>query len=219
MAVNLRSISDDADYYVLVYEVARRKMLSVSHCTDAIFQKRIIEQLSVQGRELKVLGVGSGSGDIELKDMLQLQKKFAKISHTVVEPAKDHLDKYKKLIAKESSKVIGVTYNWKQQTLGEYRDEFGITNKYDVIFAINCFYYFEDYEGSLMYLREILEEGGILIVILATGKAKFLFPYTNKGGFFLFWCNHHLSKKHHNRKKKSVTSIYIYFFLFIHSEV
>ena len=54
----------------------------------------------------------------------------------------------------------------------QYRDEVGTTKKYDVIVAINSAYYFDDLEDTLMYLREILEEGGILLLVLASGKSK-----------------------------------------------
>ncbi|XP_033119550.1 histamine N-methyltransferase-like [Anneissia japonica] len=168
MEGNIRSILDDPDYYAIIYKIMKREMLPVSKWTDELFNNRIAAKLSVQNRDLKFLGVGSGSGEVELMNTLQLLKKFPKISITAIEPAKDHIDEYKELVKKESSKVEGVSYSWRQQTLNEYRDEVGTTKKYDVIVAINSAYYFDDIEDTLMYMHDILEEGGILLLVLAS---------------------------------------------------
>ncbi|XP_033106312.1 uncharacterized protein LOC117108406 [Anneissia japonica] len=169
MTDQLRSIFDDPKYYVKVFDERTKRQQRANaliEWTDELVKNQLIEKLSVKERPLKVLGVGSGTGAVEFSNILQLTEKFPLIVTTVLEPAKNHIDEYRKLVEKESSKLKGITHHWRRQTLNQYRDDVGTSNKFDVIFAVNSLYYVDDVEDSLRYLNDILENGGIMVVIM-----------------------------------------------------
>ncbi|PIK45298.1 putative histamine N-methyltransferase A [Apostichopus japonicus] len=105
----------------------------------------------------------------------QLLKKFPSIANTVLEPAADHIEEYKKLL---ESKGFGsdVDFNWRQQTWDEYYKECKQVNqikKFHFISAIHSLYYVEDLESTILDLINCLEEGGVLLMIAVSDDSGF----------------------------------------------
>ncbi|XP_071965561.1 histamine N-methyltransferase A-like [Antedon mediterranea] len=162
-------LSSDPDYYVKAFEERtkrqQRKNVLVDW-TNQLVKNQLIGSVTIGKRPLKVLGVGSGSGEVELGNISKLLEVFSSIEVTVLEPSKKYIDIYKESL--EKSKLKGLTYQWRQQTLDEYRADVGASIKYDIIFSVNSLYYVDDLKDSLKYLYEILEHGGKYCVILVT---------------------------------------------------
>ncbi|XP_033625518.1 histamine N-methyltransferase-like [Asterias rubens] len=125
-----------------------------------------------QDNELRVLGVGSGSGEIEYPFLTALLKKFPIITNRVVEPAEDQINKYKALVQSKGHELQGVKFDWRQQTLEQYRDTDGIGTKFHFISAIHSLYHVGDVESSLMYMYDLLEPGGKLLVIIMSDESS-----------------------------------------------
>ncbi|XP_072435810.1 histamine N-methyltransferase isoform X3 [Chiloscyllium punctatum] len=73
------------------------------------------------GSSLNVLGVGSGSGKIDLEILGKIQSKHPGffIHNEVVEPNPQHISKYKALV-KEWNSGPNISFTWNQMTSGEY---------------------------------------------------------------------------------------------------
>ena len=102
--------------------------------------------------------------------MTALLKKCPIITNRVVEPDEDQIIKYKALVQTKGHELLGVKFDWRQQTLEQYRDTDGVGTKFHFISAIHSLYHVEDVDSSLMYLYDLLEPGGIMISILLSGK-------------------------------------------------
>ncbi|XP_071966246.1 histamine N-methyltransferase-like isoform X2 [Antedon mediterranea] len=104
--------------------------------------------------------------EVELGNLSKLLEVFPSIEVTVLEPSKQYTDIYKESL--EKSNLKGLTYQWRQQTLDEYRADVGASIKYDIILSVSSLYYVDDLKESLKYLYEILEHGGKYVVIVVT---------------------------------------------------
>ncbi|XP_071785129.1 histamine N-methyltransferase-like [Asterias amurensis] len=123
-----------------------------------------------QDNELRALGVGSGSGEVEFPFLTALLKKYPIITNRVVEPDEGQIMKYKALVQTKGHELQGVKFDWRQQTLEQHRDSDGLGTKFHFISAIHSLYNVEDIDSSLMYLYDLLEPGGIMISILSADQ-------------------------------------------------
>ena len=110
---------------------------------------------------------------MEVHVLKQLLQTFPRISNHVVEPSAELSAKYKTYASEHSSELKGVDYNWNQLLLQDYkakRDKEGDQTKFHFISAIHSLYYFDDLGKWLDYLYGLLEEGGLLMVMITAGK-------------------------------------------------
>ncbi|XP_071785356.1 histamine N-methyltransferase-like [Asterias amurensis] len=158
------------DRYFKAYEtfvVYSAKYEHQDTCTKTVLDKIVPHLPNLdQDNELRVLGVGSGSGKTEFPFLTALLKKYPIITNRVVEPDEDQIIKYKALVQTKGHELQGVKFDWRQQTLEQYRDTDGVGTKFHFISAIHSLYDVEDIDSSLMYLYDLLEPGGILISML-----------------------------------------------------
>ncbi|XP_071785931.1 histamine N-methyltransferase-like [Asterias amurensis] len=159
------------DRYLKAYEtfiVYSAKYEHQDTWTKTVLLDKIVPHLPNldQDNELRVLGVGSGSGEVEFPFLTALLKKYPIITNRVVEPDKDQIIKYKALVQSKGHELQGVKFDWRQQTLEQYSDTDGVGTKFHLISAIHSLYHVEDVDSSLMYLYDLLEPGGIMISIL-----------------------------------------------------
>lgn len=147
--------------------------------TETTFPEKVVDELKKQlsnlEAPLRILGNGSGTGEMDCNMITQLLKKFKKVSNTVLEPAPEHIAKYKELAVSKDFK--GVEWDWRQQTWEEfYRDwqnEGSSNAPFHFISAVHSLYYTEDAEKVLVNMHELLEEGGILLVIVLADDGGF----------------------------------------------
>ena len=105
---------------------------------------------------------------MDCKLLIILLQQFPRINNRVVEPAPDQLVQYKALVQSKAHELHGVSCDWRQQTIEEY-EQAGDLTKFHFISAVHSIYYVDDVEGSLMYLYNHLEPGGIMLVIIISG--------------------------------------------------
>ena len=106
--------------------------------------------------------------------MTALLKKCPIITNRVVEPDEDQITKYKAFVQTKGHELQGVKFDWRQQTLEQYRDTDGVGTKFHFISAIHSLYHVGDVESSLMYMYDLLEPGGKLLVIIMSGKIRLM---------------------------------------------
>ncbi|XP_077997693.1 histamine N-methyltransferase-like [Glandiceps talaboti] len=124
--------------------------------------------------ELRVLAIGTANGWVDEIIIDVLSKKFPKISYVVVEPDKDELQKFKD---RETSKTTqgqwqNVNIEFNLSTIEEYlekRNSADTKEFFHIIHAIQCPYYFTDPHKSLYDLYQVLERGGLLLIVMLKG--------------------------------------------------
>ncbi|XP_038078813.1 histamine N-methyltransferase B-like isoform X2 [Patiria miniata] len=137
---------------------------------------RVLEKLDStlpEGGQLKLLGIGSGEGEVEYNLITRLLSKYPTIHNTVVDPSQTQLDLYKDLIKEKAPELDGVQYDWHAKTLAQYRhssEESGDRTKFHFISALFCLYYEADLYSSLEYLLSRLEPGGVLLAAMETDR-------------------------------------------------
>ena len=116
------------------------------------------------------------AGDKDCVMLEKLSPHFQKISTAVVEPSSAQLNLFKARVEENCEALKGVTFDWKQQTSDEYLDDIEEgttkTRKFHLITAIHVIYYTADLRNTLLKLHGLLEEGGVLFIIVGSGKIR-----------------------------------------------
>ncbi|XP_022103963.1 histamine N-methyltransferase-like [Acanthaster planci] len=182
MQSTLSSLFHDTDRYLLslkAFSAACGKFAIYDQWVETIFQQTVVPQLKgaldEQG-ELRVMGVGSGSGEMECKLFVKFLQHFPRINICAVEPLQEQLVKYQALTKSKTSDLRGVNFEWRQQTIEEY-EKVEEPTKFHFIVAVHSVYYFDNLEDSLMYLHSILEPGGVTVVVIMSDDS----------GYFRYW--------------------------------
>ncbi|XP_071785311.1 histamine N-methyltransferase-like [Asterias amurensis] len=177
--LKLRSLFHDPEHYVKAFQVyasLSAKFRVLANWGYNNFPKEVVEQLPFKlkgNEELRVLGVGSGSGEMDSKMLSMLLQKYPRITNRVVEPAVDQIVQYKALVQSKGHELQGVNFDWRQQTLDQYREADRDGAKFHFINAVHSMYYAEDVDSSLMYLYDLLEPGGKLLIITISDDSGF----------------------------------------------
>ena len=110
---------------------------------------------------------------MECHVLRELLQKFPRISNHVVEPSAEFVGKYKTHVSANREEHQGIDYHWYPQRLQDFkedREKKGDETKFHFISAIHCLYFFDDLGKWLDYLYSLLDEGGVLMVILTASK-------------------------------------------------
>ena len=114
------------------------------------------------------------SGTLECNLLKSLLQKFPRIRHHVIEPSEYLLNKYKRHVSAQNILPEKVNFHWNLETLQKFRDrreKDENKTKFHFISALNSLYYVDDLGTWLDYLYDdVLEDGGILMVILTSGR-------------------------------------------------
>lgn len=177
MASSLRSILSNEAYYAQAFQVFLDK--STEHeCMQEFISKDLPKIISGTGQgksSINVLGIGSGTGkmDIQLLSKLQAQCPGVQVNNHVVEPNSEHLSKYQELVTK-TSHLGDIHFTWHNMTVEEYQSEMEDKKeeiKYDFIHMIEVLYYVKDVKKTINYFRNCLAPGGNLLIILVSGNS------------------------------------------------
>ncbi|XP_033626769.1 histamine N-methyltransferase-like [Asterias rubens] len=174
----LLHLFDDQKHYLKSFQTFNSysaKYAMQETWTNTVLLDNIVPHLPNLDRDkqLRVFGIGSGSGEVDYPFLTALLKKYPIITNRVVEPAEDQIIKYKALVQSKGHELQGVKFDWRQQTLEQYRDTDGVGTKFHFISTIHSMYHVEDVDSSLMYLYDLLEPGGKLLVIILSDQSGF----------------------------------------------
>ncbi|XP_070546776.1 histamine N-methyltransferase-like [Ptychodera flava] len=123
--------------------------------------------------EVRVLGIGSGSGEVDRCVLHQLVSKYSRVYNRVIEPDKMQINSYRKLI-RSDSELASVEFDFRQQTSDQYLES-SCNNKsssrFDIIHMIQVLYYVDDIENTILQLYDThLNENGVMIIIHVSGS-------------------------------------------------
>ncbi|XP_041482077.1 histamine N-methyltransferase-like [Lytechinus variegatus] len=178
----MKSLVSDLDYYAEAYRsyagFYSHKIKLYQKWADDVFLPIAVEKLQefFQGeQEFRILGIGSGGGEIDVCLLERLSARFSCISNTVVEPATDAISKYKALLDEKATSLPGVTTHLKQTTFEEFcaetRENSNSSDSrptFHLIHAISSLYHVDDFKKVIREMYEMLEEGGVMLVIVMT---------------------------------------------------
>ncbi|XP_046701784.1 histamine N-methyltransferase-like [Silurus meridionalis] len=180
MAAQNKSLADDNYRYLKSFEVFLERS-SQHQCMSKFVCETLSDILNIVGAgksTLKVLGLGSGTGDIDLEILTQLLAKHpeARVENEVVEPSEHMLYKYKDLVSKTPGLDL-ITFRWNKMTASEFESDWKQRNtdklKFDFIHMIQMLYYVKDLEATISFFRSLLHKDGRLLIILASGQSGF----------------------------------------------
>ncbi|XP_078594201.1 histamine N-methyltransferase-like isoform X2 [Branchiostoma floridae x Branchiostoma japonicum] len=125
------------------------------------------------GAELRVLGIGSGSGEIDILFLKKLLHHHSSVYNRVVEPSGEMVDRYKALVHEDTS-LGAVKFDWRQQTAEEYFQTKDDT-KFHLLHAVNILYHVHPLHDTLRNMWEQLANGGcMLVVIMGSDKCDWM---------------------------------------------
>ncbi|XP_066497279.1 histamine N-methyltransferase-like [Hoplias malabaricus] len=147
-------------------------------CMREFTQKTLPEILSSIGTgqdTINVMGVGSGTGVIDLDVLHQLRLLYpeTKVDNEVVEPSGDMLHRYKELVSKTPD-LDHITFRFNEMTASEFMENWKQRNtdkKMDFIHLIQMLYFIKDPEATVMFFRSLLNIHGKLLIILISGDS------------------------------------------------
>ncbi|KAM4698381.1 histamine N-methyltransferase A-like [Rhinophrynus dorsalis] len=171
----MRSLLSDNNRYVESFRIFLKN--STEHqCMQDFIQTKLPEIVSSIGSEkpeINVLGIGSGSGEIDLQMISKIQARYPGvfINNNVVEPSAEQMFSYKERVAK-SPDLKNISFFWHKKTSREFElqvNEAKEHKKYDFIHMIQMLYYVKDVPATLKFFRSCLAPNGKLLIILVSG--------------------------------------------------
>ncbi|KAI8484312.1 cytochrome P450 2 sub U member 1 [Branchiostoma belcheri] len=122
------------------------------------------------GADLRVLGIGSGSGDIDSAILKKLLQRHNSVYNRIVEPSGEMIGRYKALVRDDTS-LGAVKCDWRQQTAEEYFQTKGDT-KFHLVHGVHVLYNVEDMHATLRNMWEQVTDGGYMMVALESDKSE-----------------------------------------------
>ncbi|XP_035686850.1 histamine N-methyltransferase-like [Branchiostoma floridae] len=116
------------------------------------------------GTDARVLGIGSGSGEVDSIILKKLLQRHNSVYNRVVEPAEDLIERYKARVREDTS-LQAVEFDWRQQTAEEYfLTEEPVTTTFNLVHAVHVLYHVKDLHATLRNMWEQLADGGHMVV-------------------------------------------------------
>ncbi|XP_022079623.1 histamine N-methyltransferase A-like [Acanthaster planci] len=197
---SIQDLSDSGDYYLTALDVYDRGSGRIRRICEWAGENipALADSIDVslsKDSALNVLSVGGGDGMSDSTILARLlDRTHPRIRAVILEPDSHMMHQYQDLVKKESAKLQGVNFDWRQQTFQEYLATAEEDEKFHFISCISSIYYLGDLEVALKRLYEILAAGGILLVTLVKGD----------GGFGRLWQYHYKSVR--TQKTRYITS-------------
>ncbi|XP_078597513.1 histamine N-methyltransferase-like [Branchiostoma floridae x Branchiostoma japonicum] len=137
--------------------------------SDRSYESLVPDTLPCEpGTDLRVLGIGSGSGGADCVILKKLLQRHDSVYNRVIDPSEDMIKQYKALVREDSS-LGAVKFDWRQQTAEEYFQTKEDT-KFNLIHAIHVLYNVEDHDATLRNMWEQLADGGYMMIAMESDK-------------------------------------------------
>ncbi|CAH1263431.1 HNMT [Branchiostoma lanceolatum] len=120
------------------------------------------------GTDVRVLGIGSGSGESDSIILKKLLQRHNSVYSRVVEPSGEMIKRYKALVREDTS-LGAVKFDWRQQTAEEYFQTKEGT-KFHLAHAVHVLYNVEDHDATLRNMWEQLANGGYMFLVMQSDK-------------------------------------------------
>lgn len=173
----MRSLLSDNGRYVESFRLFLKN--STEHqCMQQFIEARLPAIVSSIGNGkavINVLGVGSGSGEIDLKMFSKIRARYGgiPINTDIVEPSPEQLLSYKERVAKTPG-LENINFGWHKKNSSEFElqvKEEKSERKYDFIHMIQMLYYVKDVPATVKFFKSLLAPNGKLLIILVSGNS------------------------------------------------
>ncbi|XP_077983107.1 histamine N-methyltransferase-like [Glandiceps talaboti] len=114
-----------------------------------------------------------GLGEADIKLLIQLTKRYPKISATIIEPTPSMVTDFKENIIKEGSALKDVEFEWKNMTFEEYMESEYNNQCFHCVLLVCVTAYFVDMEQTMKDLYKMLSKTGSLVIINNSEKGVF----------------------------------------------
>ncbi|XP_071953498.1 histamine N-methyltransferase-like [Antedon mediterranea] len=139
----------------------------LKNLAESVFDQFVVKRFTIKDN-IRSLGIGSAIGDIESLYIKRLSNHFQAVENTVVEPNAGAVAEYKSLTVRNDWK--NVEYSWFIGTFQQFRVKVaGNDKKYHHISAIDSVYYLENLADDILFMYDILENGGIMMIMVLSG--------------------------------------------------
>ncbi|XP_068186596.1 histamine N-methyltransferase-like [Antennarius striatus] len=173
----LRSLLTDDSRYQKGYQLFLDRSTEIQRMQDFINnQLPDIMSSTINGKSnLNVIGVGSGSGELDLKmfSALHLKNPKMRVDTEVVEPSPQQLSEYADLVS-QTPDLDYISFNWNEMTAEEFEAHWKqkkMTKKADFIHMLQMMYYVKDPGATINFFHSILNKNGKLFISLLTGDS------------------------------------------------
>ncbi|XP_033111322.1 histamine N-methyltransferase A-like [Anneissia japonica] len=166
-------ILEDSAYYLESYAAfvsQHNKFNNLLELTESVFVEDVVKQLNTEETNIRMLGIGSSSGRIEIPFIKQLLNRFPNIENTVVEPSADAIVAYQSSI---KGKWNNVKFSWFNGTFQQYREQLesaGNDQKFHHINMVDSIYYVDNVEDDILFMYDKLEKGGIMLIVVQSDQ-------------------------------------------------
>ncbi|XP_068101998.1 histamine N-methyltransferase A-like isoform X2 [Hyperolius riggenbachi] len=177
MESGMRSLLSDNSRYVESFRLFLRN--STEHqCMQNFIENKLADIVCSIGNgktAIDVLGVGSGSGEIDLQMLSKIYDRYPGVSihNNIIEPSPEQILSYKERVFKTPG-LDHITFHWNRKTSAEFEAQVKAEKpetKYDFIHMIQMLYYVKDVPATLTFFRSLLAAHGKLLIILVSGKS------------------------------------------------
>ncbi|KAJ8040241.1 Histamine N-methyltransferase [Holothuria leucospilota] len=183
----IKYLEDSPSHYWKSHRAYRNNFYQCSHLCDIgqeNFQRKVVEVLQKMD-SLKILGIGSGKGELDCVNIRRMLTHFSHIDNTVVEPSIEAIQAYKSLISQRSPEHV--TSLWHKETFQQYwrrRQSIGATNKFHFISAVHSLYYADKDGKSLGYLIDLLEKDGVMFIVIQNENSGLINLFSEFAEYF-----------------------------------
>ena len=176
MSANNKSdvfVEDDKTYSDS-YGVFRRGLLE----QQKVWVKGVIPLLTqtfpnVEGSTYKILGIGSGWGDVDLLFISQILAEMRKLNITckirclVVERNVEFVDKFKERVKENAKQLQGVSFEWILTTAEDFIQDH-TSEKFDFIHCVHSLYYMKEEDVLQKFKDKLLAPKGCILNVVQT---------------------------------------------------
>ncbi|XP_029967936.1 histamine N-methyltransferase A-like [Salarias fasciatus] len=139
------------------------------------------QRIAKEKKNLDILGVGSGGGEMDAQILSFLQTTFPAMPITVdiVEGSSKLIDSFKGLVAKSPS-LQKIPFGWHVMHSEDYAKQEKLKpdrKKFDFIHMIQMIYYVDDLDETIKFYHSLLKENGRLMIIIEIAN----------GGWEILW--------------------------------
>ncbi|XP_077996922.1 histamine N-methyltransferase-like [Glandiceps talaboti] len=126
---------------------------------------------STHRSHVNVLGIGSGSGEVDRMILHEVVPTYNTIYTQVIEPNPEQIEMYKKLL-NTCHELNHVEFDFRQQTSDQYLKSCqNERRKFDIIHMIQVLYFVNDIEDTILqFYQHHLNTNGVIIIIHISGR-------------------------------------------------
>ncbi|XP_068187748.1 histamine N-methyltransferase-like [Antennarius striatus] len=180
METQRRNLISDSSRYLKCYHNYLKHSTEIQRMQDFIDNlfPDIMAKIVNGKLNLNVIGVGSGSGELDLQMFSALHHKYPEmtVDNEVIEPNPQQLHDYKDLVS-QTPGLDSIKFNWNEMKAEDFEEQWERkkgTKKADFIHMFQVLYFVKDPASTISFFQSLLNKNGQLLITLISGKADLI---------------------------------------------